>query len=154
MVKAAVVNLVVAVACCAAIAACGAKQKSAAPAAPEATSAPSVMPASPRDQILELDDLIAADRAKLALDEPTDAMVQGAPAQPLGAMPSSADPKCRPAASETCKTSCTLSDSICSNADKICRLAQDMAGDAWAQNKCAKANQTCEASRTKCCGCQ
>jgi hypothetical protein len=147
-------QVLVAVACCAAIAACGGKQKSAAAPGAEATSAPQVMPASPRDQIQELDDLIAADRGKLALEEPTDAMLQGAPAQPLGAMPSSADPKCRTAASDTCKTSCTLSDSICSNADKICRLAQDMAGDAWAQNKCAKANKTCEASRTKCCGCQ
>jgi len=68
--------------------------------------------------------------------------------------PYTQDPTCRPAQTETCKTSCTLSDSICGNADSICRIAVDLPADTWAQNKCAKANKTCEASRKKCCGCQ
>lgn len=148
------------VACCIAIASCGAsRQKSseagAPAAAPEAgTAGAEVMPATPRAQIEDLDRQIAADRAQLGLDEPTDAMVQGAPAAPMSVAPASEDPTCRPAATDTCKTSCSLSDSICGNAEKICKLAQDMAGDDWAANKCAKANQTCEASRAKCCGCQ
>ncbi len=149
------VRALVVVACCIAMASCGAsrQKEAAAPAsAPEAGTA--VMPPSPRAQIEDLDRLIDADRAQLGLDEPTDAMLEGAPAAPMSVAPSSEDPTCRPAATDTCKTSCTLSDSICGNAEKICQLAQDMAGDDWAANKCAKANQTCEASRAKCCGCQ
>jgi hypothetical protein len=151
-----VVKALLAVACSLAIVACAAApQKSAAPAtaAPEPTTG-AMMPDDPRKQIQDMYDKITSDRTVLSLAEPDDEMVQGAPAQPMGALPSTNDPKCRPAPTDTCKTSCTLSDSICSNADKICRLAQDMAGDGWAQNKCAKANKTCEASRTKCCGCQ
>lgn len=150
------VKSLLAVACCIALASCGMKQKpAAAPATapPEATSG-APLPGDPRAQIEELDRQIDASLVELKLDEPTPDMVAGAPAIPMGALPSSQDPKCRPAPTDTCKTSCTLSDSICGNADKICRLAQDMTGDSWAQNKCAKANKTCEASRAKCCGCQ
>ena len=120
----------------------------------EAGGAPSIMPASPHDQIEQLDAEITASRTQLKLDEPTEQAIQGAPMQPLGALPSTQDPKCHPAQNDTCKTSCTLSDSICSNANKICEIAKTMAGDNWALNKCAKANTTCESSKTKCCGCQ
>lgn len=109
---------------------------------------------TPRSQIIELEQQIAAARDQLGIAEPSDDMLQGVPAQPLGALPATEDPKCRPAPTDTCKTSCTLSDSICNNADRICRIAQDLGADTWAQNQCAKANQTCEASRAKCCGCQ
>ena len=111
------------------------------------------MPATPKQQIEELEAKIVAERTELKLDEPTDAEVQGAPAQPLGAISPLDDPKCRPPRTETCNTSCTLSASICKNADSICRLAVEM-NDDWARGKCAKANKTCEASKTKCCGCQ
>lgn len=111
------------------------------------------MPDSTHAQIQQLEDEIAASSTQLQLTEPTPAQIESAPAQPLGALPSTQDPKCRPAQTDTCKTSCTLSDSICSNADKICKLAQSMPGDNWAMNKCAKANTTCESSKTKCCGC-
>jgi hypothetical protein len=112
------------------------------------------MPESSRAQIEDLEKLIDADRLSLQLDEPAPASLTGAPTQPMSVKPSSQDPTCKPAPTDTCKSSCTLSDSICGNADKICKLAQDMAGDTWALNKCAKANKTCEQSRTKCCGCQ
>lgn len=112
------------------------------------------LPASPHDQITELEQQIDQASAQLALPAATPSQIAGAPAQPMGVLPSAQDPKCHPAPTDTCKTSCTLSDSICDNADRICKLAESLPGDGWAANKCAKANTTCEASRTKCCGCQ
>jgi hypothetical protein len=145
------VKALLAAACCMAVAACamGGKAKS---AAPESTAA-SPMPASPREQLEQLEAQIEASRTELQLEAPTEPQIQSAPAQPMGVVPATDDPTCRPAKTETCTTSCTLSDSICSNADKICNIAKDL-GDAWASGKCAKANSTCEASRAKCCGCQ
>ena len=137
--------------------ACGAQQRSAAPAmaAPEAAAeAGSPMPPSAREQIEQLEEQIKVSRIELELEEPSEASLEGVPAQPLALPPSSEDPKCRPAPTETCKTSCTLSDSICDNAQKICKIAEEMAGDGWAMGRCAKANKTCESSRAKCCGCQ
>lgn len=157
-----VARALVVAACCSAFAACamgGKQMKEPAPAAAPASEATSgaatePMPASPHDQITELDQQIAAASAQLALPEPTPSQIAGAPTQAMGALPATQDPKCRPAPTDTCKTSCTLSDSICDNADRICKLAESLPGDNWAANKCAKANTTCEASRTKCCGCQ
>lgn len=148
------VKSLLAAACCMVVIACAAGGR-AKTAAPESTAgAASPMPESPREQIEQLEAQIEASRTELGLEAPTEPQIQSAPTQPMGAMPSSDDPKCRPAKTETCTTSCTLSDSICGNADKICNLAKGMAGDTWAAGKCAKANTTCEASRTKCCGCQ
>ena len=145
------------VACAIAIASCaaGAKKSAAPPSSQDAapSSAGATLSDDPRQQIRDLEDQIVAARTELKLDDPGDSILPDSPATPQGAQPYSANPSCRPAASDTCKTSCTLSDSICGNADKICRIAQDLGGDAWATNKCAKANQTCESSRTKCCGC-
>jgi hypothetical protein len=158
-----VVKRLVAIAYCLVLAACaagGAKKSMAPPAAESHTAgaadAPgtSPLPGSTRDQIQQLDDQITISRAKLELEEPTAAAIQSAPVQPMGALPAQQDPKCKPAKNDTCTTSCTLSDSICGNANKICELAKSMPGDNWALNKCAKANTTCEQSRTKCCGCQ
>lgn len=139
--------------CCIVLASCGAgkPQKSTAPA-PEASS--EVLPPDPRDEIRRLDAEIAESRQQLEIDEPTAAMLEGAPTQPMSIAPSAEDPTCKPAPTERCKTSCELSDSICDNAQKICGIAEQLSGDTWAAGMCAKANKTCEASRAKCCGCQ
>lgn len=55
--------------------------------------------------------------------------------------------------SDTCKQSCTLKDSICENAKKICDIAGEMDGDRWAAQKCADGNATCDAARKQCCEC-
>jgi hypothetical protein len=145
-------------ACCILLASCGAARKSSAlpaSAAPETTTgAQSPMPGNPHDEINQLEEKITIDRAELKLEEPTPQMISGASADPMGATPALQDPKCRPAQNETCKTSCTLSDSICGNANRICEIAKSLTGDNWAMGRCAKANTTCEQSRTKCCGCQ
>ncbi|CAN5832722.1 hypothetical protein BH11MYX3_BH11MYX3_22320 [soil metagenome] len=64
------------------------------------------------------------------------------------------DPTCTPGPSDTCQDSCTLSDSICSNAGKICSLAKQLGdADAWANEKCAKGTQSCKRAETTCCSC-
>ncbi len=142
-----------AAACCMAIVACGAAKRQAASPASEAAGAP--MPASPRDQITQLDAEIDKTSVELELPPATEPQIQATPAQPMSTVPSSEDPKCHPAKTEKCTSSCSFSDSICGNADKICTIAKnDLPGDTWAAKKCAKANATCESSRTKCCGCQ
>ncbi|HEY5920465.1 MAG TPA: hypothetical protein VIV11_02285 [Kofleriaceae bacterium] len=151
-------RVVVAALCCIVLASCAAQRKSAAPQASQSEAgvnagAASPLPETPRDQIIELDAKIAADLGQLQLAEPAQADFLTTSAQPMGAIPSAQDPKCKPAKNETCDTSCTLSDSICKNADHICRLAVEM-NDDWARGRCAKANKSCEASKTKCCGCQ
>jgi hypothetical protein len=149
--------------CCLILAACaaGSAKKSMAPPAAEshtsgAADAPgtSPLPGSPHDEINQLDQKITIARTELELAEPLEADYASAQTTPMGTTPALQDPKCKPAKTDTCTTSCTLSDSICDNANRICELAKSMPGDNWALNKCAKANTTCEQSRTKCCGCQ
>jgi len=121
-------------------------------AAPEAGAASPLAP-DPMQQIDDLEHQIATDSDQLQL---------GAirlpetvpPPQPLDTS-STTDPRCKPAKHETCKTSCALSDAICTNAGKICRIARDdLPGDTKAAGKCARANTTCDKSHEKCCGCQ
>jgi hypothetical protein len=155
-----VVKTSLALLCCVVLAACAADFRPPAAQAPESTGAAapatdsSPLPGSPHDQINQLEEQITIDRTKLELAEPAAADVAGTQAQPMGALPAIEDPKCKPAQNDTCKASCTLSDSICGNANKICEIAKSLVGDDWARNKCAKANTTCEQSHTKCCGCQ
>lgn len=53
-----------------------------------------------------------------------------------------------------CRDSCTLSTSICSNAERICRLAEQLAGDDWAASKCADAATVCRQATADCCNCR
>ncbi len=64
------------------------------------------------------------------------------------------DPTCKPGPSDTCQDTCTLSDSICSNAGKICSIAKQLGdADAWANEKCAKGTDTCKRAEQACCSC-
>ncbi|HEY5952224.1 MAG TPA: hypothetical protein VIV40_42290 [Kofleriaceae bacterium] len=140
--------------CCTIVVACAtASRPQTQEVKPQTGQDASLLPASKRDQILELERKIDADRTTLALAEPAQTDYANTAAEPMGTKPATQNPTCRPAKTETCTSSCTLSDSICKNADSICRLAIEM-NDDWARGRCAKANKTCEGSRTKCCGCQ
>jgi hypothetical protein len=131
------------------VVACAGAQKSTAPA-PQAM--PSVTPSSPKAELDQLYAQIEEERAKMGLPEP---MANAQPgAIPMGEHPTTqTDAACHPAESETCTSSCTLSDSICTNADKICKLAKDLEPDADAAAKCEKADKTCKTAHDKCCGC-
>ena len=73
---------------------------------------------------------------------------------PMGLPPAIEDPTCKAGTSDTCKDSCSLSDSICKNADRICVLAKELGGsDAYANETCERGNTSCKASRERCCGC-
>lgn len=66
------------------------------------------------------------------------------------------DAACPAAASEPpeCRDSCTLAASICDNAGRICRLAQQLAGDDWAAGKCTDAGAVCRQATADCCDCR
>ena len=139
------------------VVACAAGGPHNAAAPPRATTMPSVAgsataPGSPRAELDQLYAQVEQERMQMGLPEPM-ASTQ-APAIPMGEHPTTqTDAACHPAKSETCDSSCKLSDSICTNADKICKLAKDLEPDADAASKCEKADKTCKTAHDKCCGC-
>ena len=54
---------------------------------------------------------------------------------------------------DVCQDICTLKDAICDNAQSICRIAGELAGDPWADEKCKSAKASCKESTEKCCEC-
>lgn len=146
--------LVAGVACMAILAACGAsKTQYASPAVAESSAAGSPMPGDPRAEIEQLWATIEQQRGDLGLAAPTSPIEPG-PAAPMSTTPLSTDDTCKPAKTDKCTQSCTFSDSICKNAARICELAQQLAADTWAAEKCTRAKQTCETAHESCCGCQ
>jgi hypothetical protein len=143
---------------CMAIVACGSSQRAAmAPAstANDAAGAPSQM-APLDDPHAEIDRLshdidVAREGLGLAAPAPTP---MPAPAEAMAAVPLSTDATCQPAETDRCTQSCKVSDSICNNAQRICDLAKDLAGDGWAAGKCATAKETCATAHESCCTCQ
>jgi hypothetical protein len=145
------------------LASCGSAKRSASPptmAAPgsSATSSPQettgVMPGDKvHDEIEQLSAKVEAERTELGLAEPSPMAAGAEPATPMAAIPLSTDASCKPAKTERCQGSCKLSDSICTNASRICDLAKDLAGDGWAATKCSRAKQTCDTAHDSCCSC-
>lgn len=141
---------------------CGAsKRPSASPmTSPADTSQAGTSPAEslgrdPKAEIEELSAKVDAQRSELGLAEPAPMSPGAEPATPMATIPLSTDASCKPAKTERCQGSCKLSDSICTNASRICELAKDLiTDDGWAANKCARANKTCEAAHDSCCSCQ
>jgi hypothetical protein len=60
---------------------------------------------------------------------------------------------CTHAASDKCTNTCTVSDSICDNAKKICDLAAKVPADAWAAGKCDDGTKSCDQAHDNCCAC-
>jgi hypothetical protein len=105
-----------------------------------------VEPLDPRAEIQQRMEAINSDVASLAL--PPQSIAMAAPAPTVSPRTCTAGP------SQACQDVCKIDDSICGNAKRICELADQLAGDGWAAEQCAKAKQTCEASQQKCCACQ
>lgn len=86
----------------------------------------------------------------------TEALAAGADPGRTSAAPQPPDASCPPAASEppACRDSCTLAGSICDNASRICRIAQQLAGDDWAAGKCSDASAVCRQATADCCDCR
>lgn len=150
---------------CAIAVACGGAKSTMAPAATGAMpTAPAGEPGAMGGGRAELDALSAridADLAAMGLSRPApaaDACIQPpCTAEALSVQPAPAhaqDPTCRPGGGDVCRDSCRLSDSICDNSGRICRIATDLGGgDAYANEKCAGGRASCETARAKCCGC-
>jgi hypothetical protein len=149
--------------CCAIVIACSASPKSAAVMPqPPPTAQDMHVAARPNSPEADKIDALVADidqaRGSMQLPEQhgnralaprTSGMSGGsAPVAPTANM--TCEPKGQ---GDTCKQMCTLSDSICVNAKKICDIAGEMAGDDWAAQKCADGNATCDAAKKKCCEC-
>jgi len=133
---------------------CAAQHATAPAAAPQAQGGAL---ADPHQEIEQLAAQIDAERAKLGLAAPAAEAVPMTPHEPMASQVaplSTADATCRPAPSDTCRDTCELSDSICGNAKKICNLADQLAGDAWAEGKCREAKGLCDEAHGRCCGCQ
>jgi hypothetical protein len=59
----------------------------------------------------------------------------------------------REPSTEICQDICTLKEAICDNAQDICRIAGQLEGDAWADEKCKSAKASCKEATQKCCQC-
>lgn len=138
--------------------ACGAApQKSAAPpAATESTAG--VGGGRPSDEIRRLDEEITVQMADLGLAPPSQTelteMVVAHATPALPAAGTTAASACEPPPTEPrCQDACTLADSICANAARICELAAELPHDGWAQERCASGKASCDRARTRCCAC-
>jgi hypothetical protein len=109
-----------------------------------------VPPSSPEhEQIAELDRLIAADVAAQGGAAPSPQAVADAHTMSI----LDAAGVCVRPLGDTCGDVCTLSDSICANAGKICDLAARLPGDAWAEERCDAGKAACLEAAQRCCAC-
>lgn len=53
----------------------------------------------------------------------------------------------------TCIDICKIQDSICDNAESICRLADELEEDEWATDKCESSKASCEDASDNCTQC-
>jgi hypothetical protein len=156
------VSLILGVLVAATIAACAARSPrtvASKPAAQDAgTSHDWTGRGNPRDEIATFDDQIAHDLAQLGLDAPTqDDVISRTVAHDLPALPMSTKvqetcPDSKPASS-ACEDVCTLADSICTSAGRICAIADDLATDDYATERCSAGKLSCERGTERCCGC-
>jgi hypothetical protein len=148
----------------AALVACASAGRKSTVAAPPSAGADAgaVMPGgSPEHaEIAQLDQAITDELTKRGLAVPAEATCGPAcdmAAIAMDSKPVTQDPRmqsCKPGASDTCQDSCTLSDSICKNADRICTIAHQLGDrDAYANDKCVRGSQSCQASKQRCCSC-
>jgi hypothetical protein len=147
--------------------ACGASKPAQAPASQAAAGGAGEAPT--RAEIARLWDEIDGWRGQAGMagpdDNGTSPMAAPGEAEVATSMPERAsvapaiqppDAACPVTVSEPpqCRDSCTLATSICSNAERICRLAEDLAGDDWAAGKCSDAAGVCRQATADCCDCR
>jgi hypothetical protein len=109
------------------------------------------------EDIAALDEEIAHDLAQLGIDAPTDDDVISATVAhavpPLPMSTAIADSCPTPPSGNACDDVCTLADSICSNAGRICTIAEDLANDEHATQRCTAGKLSCDRASARCCGC-
>ena len=142
---------------CAAVIACSAAPKTA--MAPSALPQPATargaqsepVPSDPHAAIEYYTEQIEAERKQLQMPE----AVLPMSTQPAAPLPPrvAEDTTCHPASSSTCSDVCRMSDTICDNSAKICKISDDLGDDEWAAGKCASGKQTCGDAHKRCCEC-
>jgi hypothetical protein len=145
-------------ACWLVVVACGGSMKSAAmaPVTP-ADASGATMPGDRHGEIDELaaqiDDALV--KANVAPSEPAACQAShSCTAVPFDVKPRIEDATCKAPTTDTCTQSCTLSDSVCENAGKICKIAKQLGEqDGYANSKCQSANDSCKRTRESCCQC-
>ncbi len=152
---------VLAGACCAALLACAAGgQRAVMP--PTASDAGAMAPgtASPsHDEITRLEAEIDAELTGRSLPAASPPSCSGmscaatASSIQMSTFTRVEGPSCKAPVNDTCKDSCTMSDSICKNAERICTIAKQLDNDAWANEKCVKGSESCTQSQKLCCSC-
>lgn len=147
-------------ACCMAIVACAAGKQSAVSPAASRQDAGAMAPQSPQhDEIARLEAEIDAELTKRSLPAAAPPSCSGAScltaasATPMGSQQRVEGPSCKAPVNETCKDSCTMADSICKNAERICAISKQLDNDAWANEKCVKGSESCTQSNKLCCSC-
>lgn len=55
---------------------------------------------------------------------------------------------------DTCNDVCNIAENICENAEAICRIADELENDRWADEKCASAKASCKEAKETCCDCE
>ena len=138
------------------IVACGGTRAAKSAAAPTAEAMPppgtAGGAASPQDEIAQLEAEIKTSLDRINVTPPL--VVPGAPPDPRPM--AQVQGICKPPAqqNQTCRDVCTLSDSICNAASRICELSDQLVGDTDAAGKCQKGKKSCEAAQQRCCDCR
>jgi hypothetical protein len=142
-----------------AIVACAGKQSAMTPVASH-QDAGAMAPQSPgHDEIARLDSQIDAELTQRSLPRAGPPSCSGAScltaagAIPMGSLKRVEGPSCKAPVNDTCKDSCTMADSICKNAERICTISKQLDNDAWANEKCVKGSESCTQSNKLCCSC-
>lgn len=145
---------------CALLLACAAGQKTATMPASASDAGLAPGASSPaHDEITRLEAEIDAELVRRSLAPAAPPSCSGAScaaasaAVAMGSFQRVEGPSCKAPVNETCKDSCTMSDSICKNAERICTIAKQLENDAWANEKCVKGSESCTQSQKLCCGC-
>lgn len=110
---------------------------------------PTPSPDASHNAIVALDQQIAADVAAQGGTEPTPEAIEAASTMSIA----DAAGVCVRPLGDVCGDSCRLSDSICSAASEICKLAAQLPGDAWASGRCDAGKASCSDSARRCCAC-
>jgi hypothetical protein len=134
------------------LAACGGKQ---APGS-SAGAADSTLAATPLDELRALDTEIQLSLDTLGIAAPTpDDLTYARLAGDLDPLPAStyASQTCPAPPSDACSDVCTLADSICTNAHRICELASQLPADPYAADRCDSGRLSCSRATDRCCTC-
>jgi hypothetical protein len=134
-----------------ALAACAGKSQSREAAAPSAASGYEPLDGR-KDDVRELWIQIRQWRVELGMAAEPAPGDEHLVAQAVGSLRFCAATDAEPTGG-TCGDVCNIKEAICDNADSICRIADELEGDAWAAGKCKSAKASCKEATDRCCAC-